>query len=71
MMNEMEQEQSQALLKATEVATKLNVSKAMAYRLLRSGEIPSVRIGHAVRVQRSDLEEFVRRQRMGGCVGQG
>jgi excisionase family DNA binding protein len=47
------------LLKATEVAELLQVSRAHAYNLMRRGEIPSVRMGGAVRVRRSDLDEFI------------
>ena len=47
------------LLKASEVASKLNISKALAYRLMQRGEIRCVRIGNAVRVRPEDLQAFV------------
>ena len=47
------------LLKPAEVADILQVSRAMAYKLLNQGEIPSVRIGKSVRVRRADLERYI------------
>ena len=47
------------LLKPAEVADILQVSRAMAYKLLHQGEIPSVRIGKSVRVRRADLERYI------------
>ncbi len=47
------------LLKATDVANMLNVSRSFAYQLLETGQIPTVRIGHALRVRIQDLEAFI------------
>jgi excisionase family DNA binding protein len=47
------------LLKPSEVAEILQVSKAFAYALLKRGEIPVVRIGNLVRVRREDLDEYI------------
>lgn len=47
------------LLRANDVAKILNVSLALAYRLLQTGEIPCVRIGTAVRVRSEDLEAYI------------
>ena len=47
------------LLKATDVASILNISRAMAYRLMQQGEIPSVCIGSARRVRREDLVKYI------------
>jgi excisionase family DNA binding protein len=49
------------LLKAKEVADILQVSRSMAYRMMQRGEIPTVRVGSAVRVRSSDLEEFIKK----------
>jgi excisionase family DNA binding protein len=62
-MNEMEVSRDWKLLKAVDIARILNISRALAYRLIQQGEIPAVRINHAVRVKPSDLEEFVNRRR--------
>jgi excisionase family DNA binding protein len=50
------------LLRAIEVATKLNISRSLAYQLMRTGEIPTVRIFKSVRVKQSDVDEYIRRQ---------
>ena len=47
------------LLKGQEVAQILNVSKALAYRLMAQGQLPTVKLGRSVRVRPEDLEEFV------------
>jgi excisionase family DNA binding protein len=47
------------LLKSDEVAEILKISRAMAYKLMQRGEIPTIRIGSAVRVRVEDLEQFV------------
>jgi excisionase family DNA binding protein len=51
------------LLKATDVAMRLNISRSLAYQLMQSGDIPTVRISRSVRVLESDLEEFIQRCR--------
>ena len=55
--------QDERLLKASDIARILNVSKAFAYRLIQQDEIPVVQINHAVRVKPSDLEVFIQRCR--------
>jgi excisionase family DNA binding protein len=47
------------LMKPAEVADILQVSRAMAYKLLQQGEIPTVRIGKSVRVRRADLDRYI------------
>ena len=47
------------LLKANEVAELLSVSRAFAYSLMQSGQLPTVHIGRSVRVRPEDLEEFI------------
>jgi len=47
------------LLKPAEIAEILQVSRALAYSLLKRGEIPAVRIGSVVRVRRIDLEQYI------------
>jgi excisionase family DNA binding protein len=47
------------LMKPAEVADMLKISRAMAYKLLKCGEIPAVRIGTLVRVKRADLERYI------------
>ena len=52
---------SKRLLKAKEVADILQVSRSMAYRMMQRGEIPTIRVGSAVRERGSDLEEFIKK----------
>jgi excisionase family DNA binding protein len=47
------------LLRASDVASRLNISRSLAYRLIQSGEIPVIRINHAVRVRMVNLENFI------------
>jgi excisionase family DNA binding protein len=48
-----------ALLKGSDVAKILNVSRSYAFLLMERDEIPTVRIGRTVRVRPSDLERFI------------
>jgi len=50
---------SEKLLKPREVADMLNISRSLVYQLIRSQEIPAVRIKSTVRVKASDLAEFM------------
>jgi excisionase family DNA binding protein len=47
------------LITAIDVAKVLKISKALAYRLISQGQIPSVRFGKTVRVKPEDLEKFI------------
>jgi excisionase family DNA binding protein len=50
---------NEKLLKPAEVAEILQVSKALAYKMLKQGDIPTVRFGTTVRVRREDLEKYI------------
>lgn len=50
------------LLTAAEVADELRVSTMTIYRLIRSGELPAVRVGRNYRVRSSDLERYLSSQ---------
>jgi len=47
------------LLKATEVASILNISRAMAYKLMQTKAIPTVSIGSSKRVRPADLNKYI------------
>ena len=47
------------LLSASDVAEILKISRAMAYKLMRTREIPTVQIGKSKRVRLSDLKVFI------------
>lgn len=50
------------LLTAAEVADNLRVSTMTVYRLIRSGELPAVRVGRNYRVRAEDLENYLQEQ---------
>jgi excisionase family DNA binding protein len=51
--------ESNRLLKGSEVAERLSVSRALAYRLMTRGQIRCVRFGRTVRCRLVDLENFI------------
>ena len=52
----------QRLLTAAEVADQLRVSTMTIYRLIRSGELPAVRVGRNYRVRANELEAYLQGQ---------
>jgi len=50
------------LLSPLEVSQKLGMGKSWVYKRLRSGEIPSIKLGHNLKVRPSDLEEYLEKQ---------
>ena len=50
------------LLSIKEVCEELGMGKSWVYHRLKSGEIPSIKIGGAVKVKRADLNEFIDNQ---------
>lgn len=48
------------LLKMKEVADRLGVSLSFAYILTKRGDLPTVRLGTAVRIRAEDLERYVK-----------
>ncbi len=49
------------LLRITEAATRLGLSRSMVYELAQRGELPVVRIGRTMRVPSTALDEWVER----------
>lgn len=47
------------LLNARQVAQRLNISKAFAYKLMQMGKIRTVKIEGARRVRQEDLESYI------------
>ncbi|KAA9012403.1 helix-turn-helix domain-containing protein [Niallia endozanthoxylica] len=47
------------LLSVPEVARVLNIKEDRAYKLIRAGNLPSVRIGRLVRVDESKLQKWI------------
>ena len=54
------------LLKPTEVADLLNISRSFAYQLLQTGAIPSVRLCRVRRVRPQDLADYIDANTTGG-----
>lgn len=50
------------LLRVSEAQRILSLSRSTVYAMIASGEIPSVRIGRAVRVPVDGLRDWVKRQ---------
>jgi len=51
------------LLSIPEAAERLSIGRSKLYELLTSGEIPTIRIGRAVRIPADELDAFVTRER--------
>jgi excisionase family DNA binding protein len=51
------------LLAIPEVCQQLGMGKSWVYRRLKSGEIPSIKLGHSIKVKREDLEQYLESQR--------
>ena len=51
------------LLSIPELCRELGMGKSWVYRRLRSGEIPSVKLGRSIKVKREDLEEYLEEHR--------
>ena len=47
------------LLSIPEVCQELGMGKSWVYQRIRSGEIPSVKLGHNIKVRRKALEEYL------------
>lgn len=50
------------LLKVSEVMSKLNMSRSGVYKLIYKNIIPSIKIGHNIRVPEEMLEEMINAQ---------
>lgn len=56
----------ETFLTTEEVLSYLNVTPRTIYRLIRSGELPALRIGRQWRFRRCDLDAWLERQRSVG-----
>ena len=54
-----EQQRGVQLLSIPQLCQELGMGKSWVYRRLRSGEIPSVRLGRTIKVRREELEEYL------------
>jgi excisionase family DNA binding protein len=51
------------LLSIPDVCQELGMGKSWVYRRLKSGEIPSIKLGHNIKVKREDLKQYIESQR--------
>jgi excisionase family DNA binding protein len=51
------------LLSIPEVCDVLGMGKSWTYRRLKSGEIPSIKLGRSIKVKQEDLEEYLESHR--------
>jgi excisionase family DNA binding protein len=54
-----EQHRGVQLLSIPQLCQELGMGKSWIYRRLRSGEIPSVRLGRSIKVRRDELEQYL------------
>ena len=54
--------QNLRLLSPSEVCQELGEERTVVYRRLRSGEIPCLKLGHALKVRHADLQEYMKGQ---------
>lgn len=52
-------ESGNKLLTVNEVASILRVSNMTVYRLVKSGQIPAIRVGKNYRIKESDVNEYL------------
>jgi excisionase family DNA binding protein len=58
-----EEQHGVQLLSIPQLCQELGMGKSWIYRRLRSGEIPSVRLGRTIKVRRDELEAYLYRHR--------
>ena len=54
--------QNPRLLSPSEVCQVLGEERTVVYRKLRSGDIPCLKLGHALKVRHADLQEYMKGQ---------
>lgn len=55
------------LLRPEEAARLLGIGRSTVYELIATKQLPSIRIGRAIRVRREDVLEWIERTRGMGC----
>jgi excisionase family DNA binding protein len=54
-------QEGEQLLSIPQLRQELGMGRSWLYRRLRSGEIPSIRLGRSIKVRRDELEEYLQR----------
>ena len=63
-----EQQRGVQLLSIPQLSQELGTGKSWIYRRLRSGEIPSVRLGRTIKVRRDELEQYLESHHYPACA---
>ena len=58
-----QERRGQDLFSVIEVCQELGMGKSWVHRKIKSGEIPSIRLGNNIKVRRKDLEEYLESSR--------
>jgi excisionase family DNA binding protein len=58
-----EERRGMDLLSIPEVCQELGMGKSWVYRALKSGEIPSIKLGRTIKVKRADLDGYLESMR--------
>ena len=58
-----QERRGQDLFSVMEVCQELGKSKTWVHHMIKSGEIPSIRLGNNIKVRRKDLEEYLESSR--------
>ncbi len=57
------------LLMVREVAELMRVSNMTVYRLIKSGQLPALKVGKNYRIRESDVEKYLTDRAVGGVPG--
>jgi len=60
-----EYQREDEIMTVSEVANYLKISEVTTYKFVQEGKIPGFKIGRHWRVKRSDLAEFIEKQKKG------
>ena len=55
------------LLSVRRTAARLNLHRGTTYRLIRNGEIPSLKVGGSIRVDPRELDRWIERRTRGAA----
>ena len=58
-----QERRGQDLFSVMEVCQELGMGKSWVHRKIKSGEIPSIRLGNNIKVRRGDLQEYLESNR--------
>jgi len=63
---QLDEQRGVQLLSILQLRQELGMGKSWLYRRLRSGEIPSIRLGRSIKVRRDELEQYLERHHYPG-----